>query len=84
MPEKAKEIFREFKSADVVSTYSQQGAIGKRYRQQDEIGTPYCITVDGDTAADGTVTLRDRDTLVQDRVPVDEVVDIVLRLLRTA
>jgi glycyl-tRNA synthetase len=49
--------------------------VGRRYRRQDEAGTPYCITVDGQTLADNTVTVRDRDTLEQWRVPVDKVVD---------
>ena len=48
--------------------YDESGSIGRRYRRQDEVGTPFCITVDGQTADDGTVTIRDRDTLRQDRV----------------
>ena len=74
MPEKAAEIFGELKAAGLSCQYEQQGAIGKRYRRQDEIGTPYCITVDGDTASDGTVTLRDRDSTEQIRVKVADVV----------
>ncbi|GHU71669.1 glycine--tRNA ligase [Clostridia bacterium] len=53
--------------------YDETGSIGKRYRRQDEIGTPYCVTVDFDTAEQGTVTLRDRDTMEQIRLKVDEV-----------
>ena len=49
------------------------GSIGKRYRRQDEIGTPFCICVDFDTAEDGQVTIRDRDTMEQVRLPIDEV-----------
>ena len=75
MPEKAAEVYRSLKKAGITSTYSQQGAIGRRYRQQDEIGTPYCITIDGDTMDDDTVTIRDRDSLVQDRIPMDKVVE---------
>ena len=52
--------------------YDQKGAIGRRYRRQDEVGTPWCLTVDGDTLADGTVTVRDRDSMQQDRVPAVE------------
>ncbi len=52
--------------------YDETGSIGKRYRRQDEIGTPYCVTVDFETANDGAVTVRDRDTMQQDRVKVDE------------
>ena len=43
--------------------YDEKGAVGRRYRRQDEVGTPFCITVDGDTLKDGTVTIRDRDSL---------------------
>src|SRR5215216_4544910 len=51
--------------------YDETGSIGKRYRRQDEVGTPFCITVDGDSTKDGTVTVRDRDTLKQDRIGAD-------------
>ena len=77
MPEKAAEVFGALKAAGLNCQYDQQGAIGRRYRRQDEIGTPYCITVDGDTLTDGTVTIRDRDTLVQDRIPADRVAEEV-------
>jgi glycyl-tRNA synthetase len=50
------------------------GAIGRRYRRQDEVGTPWCVTVDGQTVEDGTVTVRDRDSLAQVRVAADHVV----------
>ena len=82
MPEKGLEIYRAFRAAGIAATYAQQGAIGKRYRRQDEIGTPWCITVDGDTMTADTVTLRDRDTLEQIRLPVSEVVDELARRLR--
>ena len=52
--------------------YDETGSIGKRYRRQDEVGTPFCITVDFDTQENGTVTVRDRDTMQQVRVPVSE------------
>jgi glycyl-tRNA synthetase len=48
--------------------YDDSGAIGRRYRRQDEVGTPFCITVDGESTKDGTVTVRHRDTLAQDRI----------------
>ncbi len=54
--------------------YDDAGAIGRRYRRQDEIGTPYCITVDFDSLEDQAVTVRDRDTMAQDRLPIAEVV----------
>ena len=59
----------------VPAEYDEGGSIGKRYRRQDEIGTPWGITVDGQTLEDGTVTLRDRDTLEQERVAADEIAD---------
>ena len=59
---------------DFVTFYDQSAAIGRRYRRQDEIGTPYCVTVDYDTLADNTVTLRFRDSMEQVRVPVSELV----------
>jgi glycyl-tRNA synthetase len=72
MDEKAKELYRSLKPYFNV-VYDQSGAIGRRYRRQDEAGTPFCVTVDGDTMTDGTVTIRDRDTLKQERVPMTEV-----------
>lgn len=51
--------------------YDVAGSIGKRYRREDEIGTPYCITVDFDTLEDGCVTIRDRDTMQQERMPIE-------------
>ena len=55
--------------------YDETGSIGKRYRREDEIGTPYCVTVDFDTLEDNQVTIRDRDTMEQIRIPIDEVED---------
>ena len=54
--------------------YDETGAIGKRYRRQDEIGTPFCVTVDFETAQDKKVTVRDRDTMAQERVAVPELI----------
>ena len=53
--------------------YDEAGSIGKRYRRQDEVGTPYCITVDFDTLEDNTVTIRDRDTMEQIRININEI-----------
>jgi glycyl-tRNA synthetase len=53
--------------------YDESGAIGRRYRRQDEVGTPFCVTVDGQSISDGSVTVRDRDTLLQDRISADAV-----------
>jgi glycyl-tRNA synthetase len=77
MPEKAIEIYRALKLAGVETMYDVSGAIGRRYRRQDEIGTPFCFTVDGQTIQDGTVTVRDRDSLEQKRIAADEVVAFV-------
>ncbi len=72
MDDAARELYRSLKPYFNV-VYDQSGAIGRRYRRQDEAGTPFCITVDGDTMKDGTVTIRDRDTLKQERIPKGEV-----------
>ncbi|MDR0326998.1 MAG: glycine--tRNA ligase [Planctomycetaceae bacterium] len=73
MPEIASEIYGELKKHFSVF-YDDKGAVGRRYRRQDEIGTPFCITVDGQTVQDGTVTIRDRDTLQQERLKRDDLV----------
>ena len=71
MPEVAQDIYRQLKKKFNVF-YDEKGAVGRRYRRQDEAGTPYCITVDGQSLQDQTVTLRDRDSLQQDRIKIDE------------
>ena len=58
------------------------GAIGRRYRRQDEAGTPFCVTVDSQTLTDDTVTIRDRDTLKQERIGVKEVAQVIRERLR--
>ena len=70
MPEKAREIYEELR-ARLPAEFDEGGSIGKRYRRQDEIGTPWGVTVDGQTMEDDSVTLRDRDSLEQVRVPVE-------------
>jgi glycyl-tRNA synthetase len=74
MPERAREIFDSVRHR-ISAEYDEGGSIGKRYRRQDEIGTPWGVTVDGQTMDDGTVTLRDRDSLEQVRVPADGLAD---------
>ena len=69
LPEKAREIIDELKF-HFNCKYDEKDSIGKRYRRQDAIGTPYCVTVDHDSLTDGCVTLRDRDTMTQERVPI--------------
>ncbi len=82
MPEKAQEIYSQLKEEGIVCAYDQQGAIGRRYRRQDEIGTPFCVTVDAQTLQDDTVTIRDRDTLEQVRILAKEVVDEIKRRIK--
>ena len=78
LAEKAEEIVNMLKYDFRVSTEAKD-AIGKRYRRNDAIGTPYCVTVDYDTMADGTVTLRHRDTMAQERVKIDDLRQILLK-----
>ncbi len=77
----AKEIYENIHSYRVEAYYDGSGTIGKRYARMDEVGTPWCITVDYDTLQDGTVTIRDRDTTEQKRIPRSEAARIVDELL---
>jgi glycyl-tRNA synthetase len=74
LPEKARPIFEELRTR-LPAEFDEGGSIGKRYRRQDEIGTPWGITVDHQTMEDDTVTLRDRDSLEQTRVPIAGLAD---------
>ena len=76
MPEVARDLYRSLKT-DFNVFYDEKGAIGRRYRRQDEVGTPVCITVDGQTLNDQTVTIRDRDSLEQQRVHLDDVAAVI-------
>ena len=76
LPEKAREILNSLKF-DFLCQYDEKDAIGKRYRRQDAIGTPYSVTVDHQTLEDNTVTIRDRDTMLQERVSVNDLFDII-------
>ncbi|HOG19671.1 MAG TPA: glycine--tRNA ligase [Salinivirgaceae bacterium] len=76
LPEKATEIFNNLKY-DFTCQYDEKDSIGRRYRRHDAIGTPYCITIDHDTLDTNTVTLRDRDTMEQERIPIDKLIEIV-------
>ena len=69
--EEAEKIYRDL-AKKFASTYDETGSIGKRYRRQDEIGTPFCVTIDFETVENGTVTVRERDTMSQIRIPVGE------------
>ncbi len=81
MPEISQKIVDNIQSAGIASFFDAGGSIGKRYRRQDEAGTPFGITIDHDTLEDNTVTLRDRDTMEQERVPVDQLIEILKKKL---
>ena len=68
----------------VMAVYDDTAAIGKLYRRQDEIGTPWCVTVDVDSLDDRAVTVRDRDTMSQERVPVENVRQVILDRMAAA
>ena len=82
-PERAKEI-RDMLQGHMTVEYDQAGAVGRRYRRQDEIGTPFCLTVDHQTADDDTVTLRHRDSMDQERVKIDELLGKLIKLIHHA
>ncbi len=84
MPEVARSVVQQFFDRGINARYDEQHAIGKRYRRHDEIGTPWCLTIDGQTLEDGTLTLRDRDTMEQKRVAIESVVEEIEGLLRQA
>ncbi len=75
-PELAREIYAALRGR-MQSELDEGGSIGKRYRRQDEIGTPYCVTIDHESLTDATVTIRDRDSLEQERVPIDGLADLL-------
>jgi glycyl-tRNA synthetase len=75
-PEVAQEVYATLRGR-MQSEYDEGGSIGKRYRRQDEIGTPFCVTIDHQTLEDRTVTVRERDTLAQDRAAIDELPDVL-------
>ena len=75
---KATEVY-EMLSKHFMVDYDEPGSIGKRYRRQDEIGTPYCVTVDFDTPETGIVTVRDRDTMEQEKVHIDDLVAYIAK-----
>ena len=76
LSDKAREVYKILSNYFMVS-YDEAGSIGKRYRRQDEIGTPMCVTIDFDTLNDNTVTIRDRDTMEQIRLTINELVDYI-------
>ena len=76
LSEKAKEVYAML-SKEFMCDYDEAGSIGKRYRREDEIGTPFCVTIDFDTLQDNTVTIRDRDTMQQIRIPVENLKEYI-------
>ncbi|MFD1646782.1 glycine--tRNA ligase [Haloarchaeobius litoreus] len=80
LPERAREVAQDLRDAGLSVTYDDSGSIGRRYRRQDEVGTPFCVTLDGDPQ--GTATIRERDSTAQARVDLADLVD-VLTALRT-
>jgi glycyl-tRNA synthetase len=82
MPEFAERLHGELRRAGLPTFYDDSGSIGRRYRRQDEAGTPFAITIDGQTLEDGSVTIRDRDTLRQERVAGDQVVGLIRERVR--
>jgi glycyl-tRNA synthetase len=76
MPEIADKLERDLRH-DMKTYYDDSGAVGRRYRRQDEIGTPFCVTIDSDTLNDQTVTIRERDSMQQIRLPIEGVKDYV-------
>jgi glycyl-tRNA synthetase len=81
LPDKAREIMEKLKY-DHMCFYEEKDAIGKRYRRHDAIGTPYCVTVDHQTLEDGTVTIRERDSMQQERISIDKISGIVTESLK--
>jgi glycyl-tRNA synthetase len=82
LPEKAMEIFNRLKYK-YMCFYEEKDSIGKRYRRQDAIGTPYCITVDHQTLTDNSVTIRERDSMKQDRIGIDRISEIISARIRS-
>src|SRR5207237_7069392 len=80
-PELAREVYETLRDR-VQAEYDEGGAIGRRYRRQDEIGTPWAVTIDHQSLEDRTVTLRDRDSLAQDRIAIDALAEEIERRLR--
>jgi glycyl-tRNA synthetase len=84
LDEATKEIFKKVRAQGISCVYDASGSIGKRYRRQDEIGTPLCFTYDFDSQEDGCVTVRNRDTAKQERISIDSVQDYINNTLKQA
>ena len=81
LSDKAREVYRKL-SKEFCCDYDESGSIGKRYRREDEIGTPFCVTIDFDTLENETVTIRDRDTMEQIRLPIDELSSYISKAIK--
>jgi glycyl-tRNA synthetase len=81
LPEKAAAVYESLRGKGLMAEYDDSGSIGRRYARADEVGTPYCVTIDHQTLEDGTVTIRNRDTTNQIRVEVEKLSDILCSLL---
>jgi glycyl-tRNA synthetase len=81
MPERARRVVEAFTERGIAARYDEQHAIGRRYRRHDEVGTPFCLTIDGQTLEDDTITIRDRDSMEQRRISIDGAVAEVEALL---
>lgn len=79
--EKAKEIFNNL-SKEMMGIYDETGSIGKRYRREDAIGTPFCVTIDFETEQDKSVTIRERDSMKQVRIKINEIKDYLLERIK--
>lgn len=84
LPEIGRLLREAFYKEGIAAQYDEQHAIGKRYRRHDEVGTPFCITVDGQSREDKTVTLRERDTMAQTRISIAQAVELIKEKLRLA
>ena len=80
LPEIAKDLLNECKGS-FMCFYEEKDAIGKRYRRMDALGTPFCVTVDHQSLTDGTVTIRHRDSMEQERVKMSEVRELVMKAI---
>ena len=83
LPEIAEKIMADCRS-HFRCFYEEKDSIGKRYRRMDALGTPFCITIDHQTKEDNTVTIRDRDTMVQERISISDVRDFILKAISGA
>ena len=78
LSDKALEVYDQL-SKRFMTDFDETGSIGKRYRREDEVGTPFCVTYDFDSESDGCVTVRERDSMEQVRLPIGEVADYIAR-----